>query len=53
MAKAKAKQVLGWAPEVGFKQLVERMVDADMARLTPQAGLSRVVPAAADPVQVG
>jgi GDPmannose 4,6-dehydratase len=31
----KAKRVLGWAPKVSFRQLVEMMVDADMAR---QAG---------------
>ena len=30
---AKAKRVLGWEPEVDFKQLVEMMVDADMERL--------------------
>jgi GDPmannose 4,6-dehydratase len=30
---AKAKAVLGWAPTVSFKQLVEMMVDADVARL--------------------
>jgi GDPmannose 4,6-dehydratase len=30
---AKAKRELGWAPQVDFKQLVEMMVDADLARL--------------------
>lgn len=44
----KAKRVLGWEPVVSFKQLVEMMVDADLERLGPQAGLSRVVPLAAD-----
>jgi GDPmannose 4,6-dehydratase len=29
---AKAKAQLGWAPTVGFRQLVEMMVDADLAR---------------------
>jgi GDPmannose 4,6-dehydratase len=29
----KAKQRLGWTPEVSFEQLVERMVRADLARL--------------------
>jgi len=29
---AKAKRVLGWQPRVSFRQLVEMMVDADMAR---------------------
>jgi GDPmannose 4,6-dehydratase len=27
---AKAKAKLGWAPKVGFKELVRLMVDADM-----------------------
>jgi GDPmannose 4,6-dehydratase len=30
----KATRELGWTPAVNFKQLVEMMVDADMARLT-------------------
>jgi GDPmannose 4,6-dehydratase len=30
---SKAKADLGWTPSVGFKQLVEMMVDADLARL--------------------
>jgi GDPmannose 4,6-dehydratase len=29
----KARTVLGWVPKVGFRQLVEMMVDADMERL--------------------
>ena len=29
----KAKQKLGWEPKVKFKQLIEMMVDADLARL--------------------
>src|SRR5438552_13554032 len=33
---AKAKQKLGWVPEVTFEQLVERMVKADLARLQGQ-----------------
>lgn len=32
---AKAKRVLDWAPEVSFEALVEGMVAADLARLTP------------------
>ncbi|HYL82236.1 MAG TPA: GDP-mannose 4,6-dehydratase, partial [Candidatus Acidoferrum sp.] len=32
---SKAKRVLGWAPKVSFRELVEMMVDADVAR---QAG---------------
>ena len=27
---AKAKRVLGWEPEISFKQLAERMVDSDV-----------------------
>ena len=30
---SKAKAELGWAPSVGFKELVEMMVDADLVRL--------------------
>jgi GDPmannose 4,6-dehydratase len=30
---SKAKRVLGWQPSVDFRQLVEMMVDADLARL--------------------
>jgi GDPmannose 4,6-dehydratase len=29
---SKAKRVLGWQPRVSFRQLVEMMVDADVAR---------------------
>ena len=31
---AKAKQVLGWTPDVDFRQLVTLMVDADLERLS-------------------
>src|SRR5687767_4249578 len=31
---SKAKRVLGWEPKVDFRQLVEMMVDADLARLS-------------------
>lgn len=30
---SKARRVLGWEPEVGFKQLIEMMVEADMEAL--------------------
>ena len=30
---SKARQILGWSPEVGFRQLVAMMVDADVAEL--------------------
>lgn len=29
---AKAKRVLGWQPKITFRQFVEMMVDADLAR---------------------
>jgi GDPmannose 4,6-dehydratase len=35
---AKAHRVLGWAPEVGFEQLVGRMVDADIGRHRERPG---------------
>jgi GDPmannose 4,6-dehydratase len=43
---ARAKQELGWAPKVGFRQLVEMMVAADLDRYrkqghTPAAGAAR------------
>lgn len=28
----RARELLGWAPTVGFEELVGRMVDADLAR---------------------
>jgi GDPmannose 4,6-dehydratase len=31
---AKARQVLGWKPEVDFRQLITMMVDADLERLS-------------------
>jgi GDPmannose 4,6-dehydratase len=31
---SKAREQLGWQPEVGFQELVQRMVDADMALLS-------------------
>lgn len=31
---SKAERVLGWKPEVSFRELVEMMVDADLARLS-------------------
>ena len=34
---AKAKKQLGWEPEVKFPQLVQMMVDADLARLSKSA----------------
>ena len=33
----KARQKLGWAPEVTFERLVEMMVESDLARLSERA----------------
>ena len=30
---SKAKKILGWVPQVTFKQLIEMMVDADLLQL--------------------
>ena len=35
---SKAREVLGWVPKVGFAELVEMMVDADLATETEAAG---------------
>jgi GDPmannose 4,6-dehydratase len=37
---SKAKRVLGWEPKVSFRELVEMMVDADVARHSGPAGAS-------------
>jgi GDPmannose 4,6-dehydratase len=39
---SKAKRELGWTPQVGFKQLVEMMVDADLERLAATPAATRV-----------
>jgi GDPmannose 4,6-dehydratase len=39
---SKAQRELGWTPQVDFKQLVEMMVDADLARLTGAPASQRV-----------
>ena len=31
---SKARQELGWVPKTGFRELIERMVDADLALLS-------------------
>ncbi len=36
----KARRILGWQQKVEFKQLVEMMVDADLARLSPRAAVT-------------
>lgn len=38
---AKAREELGWEPEVGFKELVHMMVDADLERLSGGAAAAR------------
>lgn len=40
---SKARQVLGWIPQVNFKELVTMMVDADMERLKVKAGLLSIL----------
>jgi GDPmannose 4,6-dehydratase len=37
---SKARQELNWTPQVGFSQLIEMMVDADLARLSVSRGIS-------------
>jgi GDPmannose 4,6-dehydratase len=37
---AKADRIMGWKPEVSFKQLIELMVDADMAELQGKAPIA-------------
>jgi GDPmannose 4,6-dehydratase len=35
---SRARRVLGWEPEMGFRELVETMVEADLKKLAPLAG---------------
>ena len=39
---SKAKQVLGWRPEISFEHLIQMMVDEDLARLSVHAGPVRI-----------
>ena len=39
---SKARAQLGWAPAVDFRQLIEMMVDADLARLGAAAPAARL-----------
>ena len=39
---AKARERLGWRPTVGFKELVELLVDAELARLGRDPARQRV-----------
>jgi GDPmannose 4,6-dehydratase len=36
---AKARKRLGWRPTVGFKELVELLVDAELARLEKRSAV--------------
>jgi GDPmannose 4,6-dehydratase len=42
---SKARAELGWSPTVGFKQLIEMMVDADIQRLASGSLAASRVPA--------
>ena len=39
----KAQRVLGWKPEVAFKQLIEMMVEAEMKALSNHSKAQRIV----------
>jgi GDPmannose 4,6-dehydratase len=39
---SKARQTLGWKPQVDFRQLVEMMVDADLERLSNSSPVARL-----------
>jgi GDPmannose 4,6-dehydratase len=39
---SKGRRELGWTPKVGFKQLIEMMVDADLERVTARASSARM-----------
>jgi len=38
---SKAREKLGWEPEISFEQLIRMMVDADLAALQVEAGRRR------------
>ena len=42
---SKARTELGWTPRVNFRQLIEMMVDADLALLSPATSPGARVPA--------
>lgn len=44
---SKARDELGWAPKVGFRELIEQMVDADVARHEARLRAGAVSPAVA------
>ena len=39
---SRARAALGWAPQVGFRQLVEMMVEADLERYRKQGHTPRL-----------
>src|SRR5436190_1739436 len=39
---SKARQALGWSPQVDFRQLIEMMVDADLQRLSAASTMPRI-----------
>ena len=39
---SKARKVLGWSPQVDFRQLIEMMVDADLQRLSAASTMARI-----------
>ena len=47
---SRARAVLGWEPEVGFRELVEMMVDADLARLQREIAAGHGHPGVPAPV---
>ena len=42
---SKARRLLGWTPQVDFRQLVEMMVDADLQRLSAASHVTRITSA--------
>ena len=41
---SKAEKVLGWKPQTSFRQLIELMVDADVARYENQTAEAKSLP---------
>jgi GDPmannose 4,6-dehydratase len=44
---SKARRVLGWRPKIGFRQLIEMMVEADLDRVRREASAAPWVPSGA------
>jgi GDPmannose 4,6-dehydratase len=45
---SKASRVLGWKPEVAFKELVEMMVDSDLSQLSGSSAKRATIAIAGD-----